>query len=662
MANQLPLMQLRTHIRATSVLVVFIFLSFMQTSLVQAQISVPAIFSDNMVLQRSSATPIWGRSAPAHKVVVRFEKVVAETTADAQGKWRVNLDLTGVSSSPGDLVIEADEKRTIHNVITGEVWLCSGQSNMEMTADGSLNASAEAASADYPEIRHFTVSHEIANVPVGDVNGKWVVCTPETVMDFSAVAYFFGRDIYLKIHQPIGLINSSFGGTDAEAWTSDQALLSDDRYRQAIELRKLAFQDADAAHAKFDAETIEWMRDNLPPYSVDDGVKKRLADPAKDVTSWKTMELPQTWQSAGLKHNGVVWFRKDFELPAQWKGKPAVLELGRIDDVDFTFVNGVPVGQTYHWSLPRKYPLESGVLKPGKNTIAVCVDDQGGLGGLVGPAVDMRLTCDGQNPIPLAGSWHYQVELQYSIDFAALPPRPVPPMAGNPNQPAVLYNGMIAPLIPYAIRGAIWYQGENNVGRGHYSDLLQRMVAGWRKDWATQFPFYIVQLANFMAPDTQPTDSKWARLRAEQADAAAAIPHSGLAVAIDIGDANDIHPRNKQEVGRRLALIALAKDYGQAIEYSGPVYQSCVADGDSIRVTFSHAEGLHFQGAALEGFAIAAADGKFAWAEATIDGASVILRSPSVTSPTKVRYGWSDNPGCNLYNSANLPAVPFETR
>ncbi|MCC7348930.1 MAG: beta galactosidase jelly roll domain-containing protein [Phycisphaerales bacterium] len=650
------------HIQASCPIAVFLFFLLMQMSLSQAQLQLPTIISDNMVLQRSSATPIWGRAAPGRKVVVTFDKVIAETTADAHGKWRVNLDLSGVPAAPGDLVIDAGEKRTLHNVITGEVWLCSGQSNMEMSFSGCLNASGEAASAEYPEIRHFTVSHEISNVPVEDLNGKWVVCTPETVMEFSAVAYFFGRDIYLKIHQPIGLINSSFGGTDAEAWTSDQALLSDDRYRQAIELRKLAFQDSDAAHAKFDSETIEWMRDNLPPYDMNDAIKKGLADPSTDITSWETMQVPQAWQAAGLKHNGVVWFRREIDLPADCAGKPALLELGRVDDVDYTFVNGVRVGETYHWSLPRKYHLAGDVLRPGKNVIAVCVDDQGGLGGLMGPATDMQLTCQDRMPISLAGQWQYQVALSYTIDFAALPPRPVPPTVDNPNQPAVLYNGMIAPLIPYAIRGAIWYQGENNVGRGHYSDLLQRMVAGWRKDWGSPFPFYIVQLANFMPPDTEPTDSKWARLRAQQADAAAAIEHSGLAVAIDIGDAADIHPKNKQEVGRRLALIALAKDYGQKIEYSGPVYERCTAEGNRMRITFSHADGLHFKGGAAEGFAIAGADGKFVWADARIEGSSVIVSAANIAAPQTVRYGWSDNPRCNLYNIADLPAVPFETK
>lgn len=642
--------------------VVLAFFTLMQTSPSQAQMSLPAIISDNMVLQRSASTPIWGRAAPGRKVVVRFEKVVGETTADAQGNWRVNLDLSKVAATPGDLVIEAGEKRTIRNVITGEVWLCSGQSNMEMAVGGCMNAASEEASANYPAIREFTVSHKIANTPSHDMNGAWVVTTPATVGNFSAVAYFFGRDIHRQIHQPVGLINSSYGGTDAESWTSDEALMGDARYRKGIELRKLAFRDAAAAHAKFKEETIEWMRDNLPPYDVNDGVKMGMAAVATDVKSWQTMDLPQAWQAAGVKHNGVVWFRREIEVPADWAGKPAVLELGRVDDVDYTFVNGVRVGATYHWSLARRYPLAVGVLKAGKNVIAVCVDDQGGLGGLMGPAVDMQLTCEGQRPISLAGPWHYQVALAYTIDFAALPPRPSPPAVDNANQPAVLYNGMIAPLIPYGIRGAIWYQGENNVGRGHYCQLLKMMVGGWRKDWGSEFPFYIVQLASFMEPDAQPVESNWARLRAQQAAAAATIKHSGLAVAIDIGDAKDIHPKNKQEVGRRLALIALAKDYGRKIEYSGPVYQSCTAEGATMRVTFGHAEGLHFKGGAPKGFAIAGANGKFVWADARIDGASVIVSAAGITAPTRVRYGWSDNPECNLYNGADLPAVPFDSK
>lgn len=625
---------------------------------VSGAIQLPAIISDNMVLQRSEKTPIWGKAKAGEKITVHFNDVVAEGTADDKGEWRVDLNLAAAQPTPGELTISGSDTITLRNVIVGEVWLCSGQSNMEWTVQSSANPDVEASTADYPAIRHFKVENTVANEPRKELKGQWVVASPDTVRNFTAVGYFFGREIHQKTGQPIGLINSSWGGTDAESWTSDGQLSTDPWYLPSIEKRKLAFADTSAATARYEKETAAWTA-SLPKDEKNEGLAKGWADPATDVSGWKTMVLPQTWQNAGLKHNGVLWFRKEVDVPANWAGKPATLELGPIDDADITYVNGTRVGDTFSWNAYRKYVLPAEVLKPGKNVIAIRVWDEGGGGGVYGGP--LKLWIPGEPEIQMAGEWKYAIEREFTVDLAK---RPAPPATNNPNQPAVLYNGMIAPVVPYGIRGAIWYQGENNAGRNaQYRDLLGLMVGGWRKDWQRgDFPFYIVQLAAWQPRNPEPDDTDWAKLRQSQVEAANKIPNSGLAVAIDIGDASDIHPKNKQDVGKRLAAWALAKDYGQNIEYSGPTYASHAVEGGKIRLTFGHANGgLVAKDGELKGFAIGGADGKFVWATASIDGKTVVVSSPGVAAPTAVRYAWGNNPEATLYNAEGFPAVPFST-
>jgi sialate O-acetylesterase len=382
--------------------------------------------------------------------------------------------------------------------------------------------------------------------------------------------------------------------------------------------------------------------------------------PTLNSPTWRTMKLPGYWEQSGLPDfDGVVWFRKEIELTPDQAKQPAVLHLGPIDDRDTTWVNGVKVGGLDAYNQPRNYQVPAGVLVAGRNVIAVRVLDTGGNGGIYGQPNEMSLSL-GSEGLSLAGSWSYQIG--FSLDKGT----PVPQLiAGNPNYPTVLYNAMIAPLIPYGIRGAIWYQGESNASRAfQYRALLRNMIADWRGRWSEgSFPFLIVQLANFMAPDPQPADSAWAELREAQSLAAANVQNTGLAVAIDIGDAADIHPKNKQEVGRRLALSALAQTYGQKIEYSGPVYRFMKVEGDHVRLKFTHTEGgLGLRnGDKLRGFAIANGDRKFVWADAVIDGDSVIVSAPSVNHPDAVRYDWGNNPDGNLCNKAGLPASPFRT-
>jgi sialate O-acetylesterase len=626
-------------------------------------IDLPAIISDNMVLQRSARTPIWGRGAAGEKVSVSVADVTADATADAAGHWRVDLDLRIVpEDGPFDMVIKASDTITIRNVVIGEVWLCSGQSNMEWTVQNTNDFPNESAAADLPMIRHFQVQKRIAPEPTKELAGQWVVASPATVGGFTAVGYYFGREIHRKIGKPVGLINSSWGGTYAEAWTSDDQLAGDEHYAKAIELRQLGFSDAPRAEAIFAQANADWEDKYLPKDEKNEGFENGWASADSATTDWKTMRLPKLWQNAGIHHNGVIWFRKDVQVSSDAAGKPATLNLGPIDDGEITYVNGTKVGQTQGWNVPRTYELPAGTLRAGQNVIAVRVWDEGGNGGIYGAPEQMSLTFKDGEPVSLAGDWLYRIEREFTVDASKLPPRPQEPATRNPNQPAVLYNGMIAPIIPYGIRGAIWYQGESNAGNHlRYRDLMSRLIEGWRKDFDRgEFPFYIVQLANFMARQAEPTDTAWARMRDVQRQIAETVPNTGLAVTIDIGEEKDIHPRNKQDVGKRLAAIAIARDYGQLVEYSGPRYAGHTTEGDKLRVTFKHGKGLTAKGGKLEGFAIAGADGKFVWADGAIDGDSVILTAPGVTAPTMVRYAWADNPAATLYNAAGFPAVPFE--
>jgi sialate O-acetylesterase len=409
-----------------------------------------------------------------------------------------------------------------------------------------------------------------------------------------------------------------------------------------------------AAHRpdSYEKRVADWYAKNDP--GSKQGSSWHSAD--ADTSGWKVMALPTAWEKAGMpEFDGVVWFRKEVELPASAAGKTAGLSLGPIDDYEATWVNGTPVGTTATYDADRKYTVPAGLLKPGKNTVTVRVSDIRGAGGFTGKPEQMTLTPAGGAAISLAGEWEYKV----SADLTKTPPYPIA-LTNNPNVPTVLYNGMIAPLVPFAIKGAIWYQGESNAGRDEqYSRLLPTLIADWRDRFGVgAFPFYIVQLASYKAQDTEPTDDPWPRLREAQHRTAKTVPSSGIATAIDIGDANDIHPKNKQEVGRRLALNALAQTYGKKVVYSGPVYKTMKIENGSARLSFDHVGGglVAKGGTTLTGFAVAGDDKKFVWADARIDGNTVVVSSPKVPKPAAVRYAWASNPVCNLYNKAGLPA------
>ncbi len=581
--------------------------------------------------------------------------------AGPDGKWRATLDLSKSEAGPFELIVEGRNKVAFSDVLVGEVWLASGQSNMEWPAVKSLNGPAEVAAAADPELRLFQITKNAAGGPAEDVQGTWRICSPEAVRDFSAVAYYFGRELRARLETPIGLIHSSWGGTPVEAWTPLAEF-------QGPEHKELREQRA-AALAPPDPETLEqheralaeWERKIDDVFATPVEPPKEWLDPAMPAGDWKALPVPGgTDRMLPFPNDGAYWLRRVVDLPEDATGEDATLEVGAIDDFDLAWVNGKPVGHTGRGTVnfstaPRNYPLSAGTLHPGPNVILIRVIDRYAGTRVEGP-VDIA-TKSGRK-IPLDGEWLGRIDVE-------LGRRPVlgkiPPQAAA----GTLYDGMIAPLVPCAIRGAIWYQGENNVGRAaSYRRLFPNMIATWRKAWHRgDFPFYYVQLANFLPRKPQPGDSAWAELREAQL-LTLASPNTGMACAIDIGQADNIHPAKKQDVGRRLALIALAKDYGGDAEHSGPLYRDMKIKGAKIRLRFDHATGGLVNTKApgpLEGFAIAGKDLKFVWAGAEIDGDAVLVSSAAVPEPVAVRYGWADNPAVSLANGAGLPASPFRT-
>ncbi|MDX1932978.1 MAG: sialate O-acetylesterase [Capsulimonadales bacterium] len=617
------------------------------------------VFQDNMVLQRNVPAPVWGWASPGTQVTVEVAGKRASGVADATGRWMAKLPPLPVGG-PYSLKVTGPETRELTNILVGDVWVCSGQSNMEQGVAISADPEKEIAAADYPQIRLLTVAHQVALSPQDTFVGRWAVCSPKTIASggwggFSATAYYFGRELNTRLKIPIGLIHTSWGGTIAEAWTSEEALngLEDFRPRVAQVVAERANR---TTPEEFRKQVADWWARNDP------GMKGDWRNPETADADWKTMALPGPWEDRGLPgFDGIVWFRRTVEVPGDVAGKEAVLRLGPIDDRDVTFVNGVRVGSTDLYNIDREYKIPAGTLKPGRNVIAVSVLDTGGAGGLVGMPENLSLSFGGDSTISLAGDWKYQV----GEELKKLPPLPARIGGEDPNVSTVLYNGMVAPLIPLAIKGAIWYQGESNAGRAfQYRSLLPTLIRDWRRRFGVgEFPFYIVQLANWQARQTQPGDDAWAELREAQAMTARTVGNSGMAVTIDIGEAEDIHPKNKQDVGKRLALQALKKTYGQKnLVASGPVYTGMTKANGEIRLKFDEVGGgLIVRGGALEGFAIAGQDRRWVWAEARIDGRDVVVSSSKVPEPVAVRYAWGINPLGNLFNAEGLPASPFRT-
>ena len=620
-----------------------------------ANVTLPKIFGDNMVLQRNKLIPVWGWADANEKITIHFNHQVKSITADRDGNWKINLDKE-LAGGPYKLVIQGKNAVTFANVLVGEVWICSGQSNMEMPIEGWGKVNdyeQEIAAAKYPQIRHIKVPRTINTRPQKDIaTGEWEVCSPATAGDFTAAGYFFARELYNQLKVPIGLINTSWGGTHVETWTSREGFESSDEFRNMIARMPLLDLDSLAAVRKeATMKNLEKLQGSLPRQ----GETTTWNAVDFDDSKWPQMQLPSLWEQKQLGDlDGVVWFRKTIDVPADAAGKEAALELAMIDDNDITYVNGIKVGETNSYNQHRKYIIPAGLLKTGKNVIAVRVEDTGGGGGIYGDTDGMKLTID-NNIISLAGGWGFKVEQIYGSASSV----------GPNSYPTLLFNAMVSPLIPYAFEGVIWYQGESNADRAYqYRKAFPLMITDWRRHWgAGDFPFYFVQLASYNAGNgNSKNGSTWAELREAQI-MTLSLTNTGMAVTTDIGNSTDIHPKNKQDVGKRLAAIALHNVYNKNIVYSGPMYKSMKVQGSTIVINFTNVgSGLMAKNGELRGFEIAGLGGQFFPAIATIEGNQVAVHNDAIRYPAAVRFGWMDDAATdNLFNKEGFPASPFRT-
>ncbi|MFA6175098.1 MAG: sialate O-acetylesterase [Phycisphaerae bacterium] len=634
-----------------------------------------ALFSDHMVLQRDIAIPVWGWAEPDSHVTVELAGNCARATAGVDGKWLARLPALP-PGGPHTLTARIHDGvlQVVTDVLVGEVWLCSGQSNMEFPLSGVKNAKEEVAAAGHPNIRLFEVPKSVEVNPRSDTTSQWEICTPDSAKNFSAVAYFHGVELQRRLGVPVGLINASWGGTTAESWTSREGLLAEPTLHDIVVDCDHVYPGDEIRVAETLRNIAHWEQIYLKrPTPPNLGFEQGWANPEVDREEWNSIEVPGPWQRAGLNFNGVVWFRRELDIPSSWEGRDLTLSLGACDKSEWTYFNGEFIGSLTlqegadAWSTPRVYTVPGRLVKAGRNLVAVRVFSHLHLGGMTGPAslLFTRLAVAPEaGVISLKGTWIYRVEHNFGI----IPPVPLPPPSpDNASLPWVLYAGMIAPLVPYTVRGAIWYQGESNAPRAYqYRTLFPALIRDWRQRWGQEhFHFHFVQLANFanhMAPSEQPGESRWAELREAQTRTLA-LPDTAMAVTIDVGDETDIHPTNKQDVGRRLAWSALSNIHGlEDVTPSGPLYKACKVEGSQMRLYFEHLGGaLEARGGALKAFAIAGADKRFLWADARIEGDTVVVSSPDVSDPVAVRYGWADYPLCNLYNRAGLPASPFRT-
>ena len=644
-------------------LVITCLVLFMLPLFLQAKVKLPLLVSDGMVLQRDSKLMIWGWASPGEKVQVKFNRKTVSTVTSSDGSWKIDLPPMQ-AGGPYSMEVKGSNTIIMNNILLGDVWFCSGQSNMVVNMERVKEKfPGDIASANFPEIRNFFIptASDVTSVHKELPDAKWVSASPENVLGFGAVTFFFARSIYLEYKIPIGIINSSVGGTPIEAWTSKEGLKEFPQLISRIEkLRDTAYlKPLLRSAAKKAGTSAEATSDSR---STDKGMSGPLAwyDISYVPEDWQKFWLPGYWDDQGVRGlNGIVWFRKEINVPESMTGKPAKLFLGRIVDADNVYVNGTLSGSITYQYPPRRYNLPAGLLKAGKNIIVVRVTNYSGKGGFV-PDKPYYLVA-GSDSIDLRGDWIYKVGKVF---------RPVNPASGSPaismqNEPTGLYNTMVAPLINYRIKGILWYQGEaNTTNPAEYQQLLPALINDWRDKWQLgPLPFIFVQLPNFMEVQYLPSESKWAELRYGQLKSLS-VANTAMAVTIDVGEWNDIHPLEKKVIGERLALAAQKLAYGnEKIEYSGPVYKSSVKDADSIKIEFDHVgSGLKIKGGGeLKHFAIAGTDRKFVWAEAKIYNNHVIAWSNEIKDPECVRYAWADNPaGANLYNIEDLPASPFE--
>lgn len=615
----------------------------------QAKLVLPLMFSDGAVLQRDRALPVWGWAKPGAKVEVAFDGRRATTTASADGAWRVELP---AHAAGGPYVLSVREGNgnavSIRDVLVGDVWLASGQSNMEWPVAQAKDAAMEIARANDARIRHFKVPKSWSPQPEARLTGgQWKAASPQTVGQFSAVAYYFARELRKHHDVPIGIIDSTWGGSRIEAWMDADAL-GVDAAAIAERLRELREQDE---------RTLAQTRQRLPREGDADDAYWNASE--LDDRDWNTIQVPALWEAVGYPGmDGVAWYRATFELSAKEAAAGITLGLGMIDDSDEVWVNGRRIGGLINrWNTPRQYSVAAQALKAGTNHVAIRVTDTGGGGGIHGNAELVYVQAQGAAPRPFDNAWKFR------------PAKVTVSMQDDKNQvDTLLFNQMIHPLQPYPLRGILWYQGEANASNElayRYRDQFASLIGQWRKDWAQpELPFLWVQLANFRAGGDNGMQSPWAVLRESQSHTLK-LTATAQVVSIDVGDPDDIHPTNKQEVGRRLALAARHLAYGESLVFSGPVFREAKMEGAQARIAFDlQGSGLAVRGGgrAVQGFELAGNDRRFHPARGTIDGDSVIVVSDAVKQPRTVRYAWSENPEqANLINREGLPASPFRS-
>jgi sialate O-acetylesterase len=614
-------------------------------------------FGSHMVLQREKPNTFWGWAQPGSEITVSIADQRAKTTTAPDGKWIVHLTPPPVGG-PYTLTVDGPSHLELTDIMVGDVWICSGQSNMEFGISNEKDGATEIAHSNDPNLRLYFAPRQVALSPAETNAGQWLTCSPETVIKngwggFSAVGYHFGHALRRELNVPIGLIEINWGGTPAEAWTSPEALAPLTDFAPSLQI-------VDSLRKAGSPPISNYLDLWLARNDLGSNPKAPWQNPDLDDTDWTAAKLSNGFGDVGMSTQpGIVWFRKSFDLPNPLPAGDATLSLGPIQQIDQTWVNGQPIGNSGWGAWPRKYGLYAGLLKSGKNQIAVRVIGKDEKRGFEGPADIMFVQLNNGTRIPLTEGWKAKASAKITKE------NPGPSSYDQyPNLPVVLFNGMIAPQLPMAIRGAIWYQGEANADRAfQYRTLLPTMIADWRHQFAQgDFPFYIVSLAAFEAHKDTPGDDAWAELREAQALTAHTIPNSGLALAIDVGDANDIHPKDKKTVGERLALVALANEYKKDVIYSGPTYKEMKREGSSLRLTFDHTEGgLKSRDKTLAEFSLAGPDHQWHRATATIDQNTILLNSPTVPNPIAARYAWQANPIATLVNGANLPAIPFRT-
>ncbi|CAG4991588.1 hypothetical protein DYBT9275_00785 [Dyadobacter sp. CECT 9275] len=649
----------------TTILLCFLLLQY---TWAENRITLPYFFSDNMVLQRQKPIKFWGNALPGSTFSASFGGESKKVKTQPTGKWAVTFSAKE-AGGPYELKIDSDSSFSLKNILIGDVWLCSGQSNMEWTVKQVFNAPYELKNANFPQIRSFTVSKEIRSEPVDNTSpAAWQMCTPQNTASFSAVAYFFARDIHLSQHIPIGIIHTSWGGTAIEPWISLASMEQHPDFKElaATLSPEMRAQKTIEASQKTYAHDMQFWQKALE--KQDPGFTEKWYTSADKAQNWKTLVAPDYWENNGLPDfDGLVWLRKQVNIPASLAGKPLLMNLETLKDFDITYFNGIEIGKGTWQPGRRIYVVPGELVKEGTNLVAIRLENTGGPGGFTSRhAIDLRLQemVESENPliVPLSGEWQFRS----SLKITEYPAKPADP-AANRRMPSVIYNAMIAPFHDLGLTGFLWYQGEANTSEaGKYRKLLPLLIEDWRKQFKQpDLTFLITQLSGYGALTNNPVESTWAELREAQ-ESALKISKTGMAVTYDVGNPYDVHPVYKQQVGQRMAAEAKRTTYGESSLQTSPLYDSMLTEGKSIRIRFRYAaNGLKTRNGALKGFAIAGGDGKFVWANARIEGNEVIVWNDQISVPRAVRYAWAASPlesnGANLYNTEGFPASPFRT-